>query len=419
MRILVLTLLLLFLLNGCTQRQEEIVTVAQTPILNHAIVDSLEVNLNRLYGLGFFKGFGVAIVNEEGTLFEMGLGLASSNPERLYTSRTIQNIASISKTLIGISLLKAHELGALKLDDPVNKFLPFEVINPHFPDENITIRHLATHTSSITDTKYYDDKSYVMEEESTIVDDSGGMESFNSPSTKTTFKVFLEKLLSRDGEWYEQEGFLNQPPGKRFEYSNVGATLAALVLEEATGTSYDEFTNQHILQPLGIRSSGWSYQSVDNERHSTLYSTPSSALPKYSLITYPDGGFRTSAHDLAKYLTELINGQSGRGKLLTQASYDELFKPQLDSTHFEERDAEFSYNDEYNSGIFMGISGTGNIGHTGGDPGVSSLMFFDPKTKIGRYLVVNTSINSEEGARQFFEIMELLGKFGNQLVKRN
>ena len=53
---------------------------------------------------------------------------------------TIQNVASVSKTIVGIALLKAQELGKLKLDEPINKYLPFKVFNPKFPNENITIR---------------------------------------------------------------------------------------------------------------------------------------------------------------------------------------------------------------------------------------------------------------------------------------
>ncbi|MBT8294536.1 MAG: serine hydrolase, partial [Eudoraea sp.] len=71
--------------------------------------------------------------------------------------------------------------------------------------------------------------------------------------------------------------------------------------------------------------------------------------------------------------------------------------------------------DEYNMGIFMGHSGIGAIGHTGGDPGVSSMMFFDPNTGIGRFLMINTSLNSQEGANAFFGIMNTLGDYSTKL----
>ena len=48
--------------------------------------------------------------------------------------------------------MRLAEQRRLGLDDPINKHLPFQVINPHFPTDAITIRHLAVHTSTLTDT---------------------------------------------------------------------------------------------------------------------------------------------------------------------------------------------------------------------------------------------------------------------------
>ena len=75
--------------------------------------------------------------------------------------------------------------------------------------------------------------------------------------------VFLKKSLSTDGEWYVKKGFLKSKPGDTFEYSNVGATLAAYVLENATGASFNEFTKTHIFKPLGMSNSGWFFNEID------------------------------------------------------------------------------------------------------------------------------------------------------------
>jgi CubicO group peptidase (beta-lactamase class C family) len=377
--------------------------------------DSLTKALNKLYDQGYINGFGVALVNAEGPLYLKGVGYMDVISKKPYTDSTIQNIASISKTFIGISLMKAQELGILNLDDPINSYLPFEVINPYFPEKEITIRHLATHTSSITDTKYYDSKAYVLKDEIPKEKLSALDETFNSPSTKTGLLEFLPMVLEVNGPYYMKKGFLKAAPGTKFDYSNIGATLAALVLEQATGVPFDEFSANYILKPLGMNSSGWSYDQIDLAMHSKLYADKKSELPFYELITYPDGGMRTTAEDMGKYLTELIKAKSGKGILLNQDSYKEYFKEQLNATHFEERDSVFPYNDEYNMGIFMGHSGNGAIGHTGGDPGVSSLMFFDPKTGIGRFLMINTSLSSQEGADEFFGIMNALGDFAAKL----
>ena len=73
--------------------------------------DSLTTELENIYAEGLTNGFGVAIVNEKGTLYSNGFGWADKANQIAYTENTVQHIASISKTLIGVALMKAHELG--------------------------------------------------------------------------------------------------------------------------------------------------------------------------------------------------------------------------------------------------------------------------------------------------------------------
>ncbi len=378
---------------------------------NSIIKDSLTDELNYIYKQGYINGLSVSIVNDDKTLYQSGIGYSDIKSKKLYTENTIQNIASISKTLIGISLLKAQELNKLNLDDPIDKYLPFEVKNPYYPEIPITIRQLSTHTSTIRDTEYYDSKCYVLKDELKNADVKH--EKFNSPKSKIPMIDFLKKILTTEGELYKKEGFLENKPSEIFEYSNIGATLAAVILEIATGEKFDDFTIKHILQPLKMSNSGWSFDKIDFSKHSKLYSSTESEHPYYTLITYPDGGLITSVNDLSIYLTELIKGYSGKGTLLNQESYKILFEEQLGAENFIDRDSE-DYYDEYNTGIFMGFTPNGYIGHTGGDPGVSSYMFFNPKTKVGRILIINTDIGNE-GYQEFKAIWKKLGEYENKI----
>ena len=82
--------------------------------------------------------------------------------------------------------------------------------------------------------------------------------------------TFLQNVLSKEGIWYSEEGFLEKQPGTFFEYTNIGATLAAQVLEYATGEDYAAFTTKHILAPLHMKSSGWSFDAINFAQHSTM-----------------------------------------------------------------------------------------------------------------------------------------------------
>ena len=402
-----LALLAVLLTWGCqTDSNQQTASTSQ-----QAMKDSLTADMQSIHERGFINGFGVAIVTENGSIYSEGFGYADIKNNQSYTKNTIQNIGSVSKTFIGVALLKAQELNKLKLDDPINQYLPFEIHNPIFPDTEITLRHLATHTSTIRDTDDYNQKSYVLKDSAGPSEVAGISERFNPVEDHISLMDFMEKLLSDQGEWYRQEQFLESKPGEIYEYSNIGAALAAAVIEMATNTSFNAFATEHILKPLNMTSSGWSFQDIDLQDHSVLYADPETELPRYSLITYPDGGLITSPADLAKYLTELIRGYSGNGSLLNGDSYQELFRIQLEDHQFLERDVEDDYDDEYNTGIFMGYSPKGYIGHMGGDPGIASYMFFNPTTKTGRIIMINTTVRNSDGVDQFYAIWDTLGEY--------
>ncbi|MNJ85003.1 D-alanyl-D-alanine carboxypeptidase precursor [compost metagenome] len=376
--------------------------------------DSLTDEINEIYKKGIFNGFGVSIVNEDGILYQKGFGFSDVSAKKTYTEKTIQNIASVSKTFVGIALLKAQELGKLNLDDPIEKYLPFKVVNPNFPEAKITIRQLANHTSSIIDNEYYLTKSYILRPNQDLKGVKLSFDEtqlFNPSDSLVSLEVFLKNSLSEKGKWFQTSGFLTNKPGEIYEYSNTGTALAGYIIERATGTSFANFTKEYILNPLKMTDSGWKYEDIKLQTLSRLYENPETPLPYYESLSYPDGGLMTSVNDLSKFLTELIKGYHGKGSILNKESYKEYFKAQLSASNFTERNERNPYSESYNVGIFIGFGYTGYIGHTGGDPGVISMMFFDPKSNTGRIMLFNTSFSDKAGNDAFYGIWNLLEKY--------
>ena len=297
-------------------------TYAQT---NDSITKNLTEELEQIVTAGPIVGFSVAIVNEEGTLYENGFGFADQKADQKYTANTLQNIGSISKTFIGVALLKAQELGKLNLNDNINDYLPFKVVHPKFKNTPITIRQLASHTSGIKDPAEYESKGYILKEAENGTAKVNG--NFLPPTEMMSLGDYLKAILSEDGKWYKKKTFSKYQPGGMFNYSNIGAGLAALVLEQATGELFPAFTQKYIFDPLQMTSSGWSFNTIDVSMHSKLYADSETELAFYELVNYPDGGLITSAHDLAKYLSEIIKGNAGNGAMLSADSYKELFIP--------------------------------------------------------------------------------------------
>lgn len=349
-------------------------------------------------------GFGVSLFNTDSILFCKGFGFADQETGTLYTPETVQPIASISKTLISVCLIKAEESGMLKLDDDINQYLPFKVINPHFPNQTITIRHLATHTSGIKDTRHYE-KGYVFPEPLSRIDKKMPwgikrlvvkhfLKRYNK-NTGYTLSGFLEKIYSAQGEWYSPGNFYKKEAGRSYHYSNNGAALAALVIESATGISYKDFVEMTILKPLNMVQSGWSMETYPPGQKSSLY-FETEKLPAYELTTYPDGGFITNLNDFSRFMISMMRGYRGESNILLNSGYAEMMKSQI--------------NPEYYTGLFWDVRPT-VIGHTGADPGVNTLAYFSKEKNIGFIIFTNTSFAEKEPT----EMMEIFAIIKNEL----
>ncbi|CAA0189864.1 Beta-lactamase [Tenacibaculum maritimum] len=414
---LTLTILIGITLLSCNQNKNN----KEPKVENQYAKSSLTKELDSIQKSGLINGFAVAMVNKNEVLYTNGFGYSNIETKEEYTENTIQHIASVSKTLIGIALMKAKEMEKLNLDDPIQNYLPFKVANANFPDELITVRHLATHTSGINDTEQYMEKAWVLTkgQDLTNISTDYPEQRLNPAENNIPMEEYLRGYLELNGAYYQNDNYTNFKPGERFNYSNIGATLCALVIENATEQSFDSFTKEHILKPLGMNSTGWSLEDVDIKKHSRLYRNDNSVLPFYTAITYPDGMLISSSNDMGKYLVELIKGYCGEGTLLTKESYKELFREQLKDNNFGEgqRNPGHPYDGDYNPAIFIGHSALGFVGHSGGDAGVATWMYFDKKKKTGRYIVINCDMGNDERAREleYYAIYDKMDEYFDRL----
>ncbi|WCM28476.1 beta-lactamase family protein [Sphingomonas sp. QA11] len=337
----------------------------------------LERELAALQVGSHVPGFCVVMFDADHMIYEKGFGFADLAARRPYTVTTVQPIGSISKTLIGMALMKGVERGWFKLDDDVNTILPFPVRNPAFPDRPITLRQLATHTSGIVDRETVYAASYV-------------------PGDRNPLRIdaFLKSYFSKDGKTYSKRNFAATAPGSTYAYSNIGATLAAYAVEVKAGESYADFTRKTFLQPMGMKSSGWTDAETGAD-HAILYGEKLKPYPLYTLATYPDGGLRTSCTDLARLVTAVLKGRAGEDGILKASAIAALLKPEFAAGEIP---AGLSAK-EPNQGIFWQYRREGTIGHFGGDPGVTTFMGIDPKTNIGRIVLAN--VGGEEALRAY------------------
>ncbi|KGO96690.1 hypothetical protein Q767_02990 [Flavobacterium enshiense DK69] len=346
-------------------------------------------------------GIGAAIIIDKNLVWEKGYGYADRENKIPFTPSTIMNIASISKTFTGACIMKAVEDGKLSLDEDINNYLPFRVVNPNFPNEKITLRQLATHTSGLADRyPFYTDSTY-----------------FHGGNKPEPLGEFLKNYFTPEGKYYSKNNFLKSKPGTYRDYSNIGAGLAGYIVELRTGKKLNEYAKKHIFKPLNMVDTGWSLSEININKHAKLYKKHGDVIEPiqlYEQTTYPDGGIRTSVNDLSKFFICLLNdGKYGNTSILKKKTIDEMLRFQFNESNKPEN----VKLDKLNSGIFWATKmGATRIGHNGSDPGVRTFMLSDTNKEIGILLFFNTSFSEkEEGI--FFEIYDGLYKYASDLKK--
>ena len=345
--------------------------------------DSITKELKRIQESSNLVGFAVAIVNKDSIVYSKGFGYSNKEQQKPYTTKTVQPIASISKTLLGVALMKAQEMGLLDLDDPINDHLPFTVQNPFYPNEPITIRQLANHTSSILDTEHYN-KIYIFNDsippfyENLPQESKQGVKQevdiFNNNQMMPA-PQFIKNQYCTDGKWYTSNSFSNTVPGSTYDYSNMGANIAAFIVAEVSDMEYTKFLQKYILNPIQMDNSGWASKDHPLENASKLY-WYGNPIPQYEFITYGDGGFMTNIEDFSQYLMAVMKGYNGESNILKASSYKEMLSQPASK--------------EFKKSVFWTIDDE-KIGHSGNDPGIISHAYFLREGSHGIIVFVNTS----------------------------
>ncbi len=382
-----------------------------------SLLDSLNQELTTFKNGTLIPGLAVSIVNKESVVFQKGYGFANLKSQKAFTPQTVQPIASISKTFIGVALMKLVDLGKINLDDEINSILPFKIVHPKFPNTPITIRHLATHTSSISDNYGENGDGYWLLESNNykrgeIRDDMFEFLEIIGQNQALSIEQHIKNTCLPDGKWYKENTYLDHAPGTTYSYSNNATTLAGLIIEHVSKTSLDNFCKKYIFRPLKMKNTSWRYSKKNADLLATQYFPDSQSapteifkMPRFTYSRIPAGHLITSIEDLSLYLMEMIRGHEGKGKILSNESFKTLLNPQLDNSHYGDRYSG-EFNVKYDVGIFWGMSYEGLKLHNGGEIGVYSFIYFDPETSYGAVGMINARINSFGDSRSIIRKFE-------------
>ncbi|GGH15664.1 penicillin-binding protein [Mucilaginibacter phyllosphaerae] len=203
------------------------------------------------------------------------------------TSKSDFRIASMTKSLTAMAILKLRDAGKLKLDDPAYLYIPEMKNNKYLTKDAtpITIRHLLTHSAGFPEDNPWGDRQLAVSDAQLI--------------------AIYKKGVS----------FSNNP-GQGYEYSNLGFATLGYIIKKVSGKTYEQYITDNILTPLGMIHTYWEYSEVPKEQLAHGYRWLDNKWVEQPLLhdgAYGAmGGLITTIEDFSKYIAVHQNAWPAR-----------------------------------------------------------------------------------------------------------
>jgi CubicO group peptidase (beta-lactamase class C family) len=309
-------------------------------------------------------GLSASIVKNGDVIWTGTHGNAYFDPFITVGDTTLFMLASISKTLTGSALMQLWEEGMFGLHDPINDYLPFDVMHPVYPDMEITFHMLLTHTSAIKDNW---DVMFYFPGDSPL--DLG---------------EYLEDYLVPGGEYYdESKNFYNWEPGTNYAYCNIAIALVGYLIEVIAGIPFADYTQENLFDPLDMYETKWFKAQLDTMHIAMPFHWNGNEYEPYGhfgYTDYPAGQLRTSAPQLLRFLTcYLQHGELEGARILDSTTVAMMTTSQVPDIN-------------PSVGLIWHSSNLGGRylwGHGGGDFGVRTLMYYCPDENTGAVVLTN------------------------------
>lgn len=310
-------------------------------------VDSLG---NAAVAAGEVSGMSVAVERNGKTLVARGYGLADREAKVNADATTVYRIGSITKQFTAAAVMKLVEEGKIKLDEPIQTYLPGYPTVSH----RVLVRHLLNHTSGI--------KSYT----------GLGQRWFS----RTRTDLPPDSIIAI----FKDEPF-DFAPGADFRYNNSGYFLLGKIIETVTGKPYAEHLTERLFRPLGLTATTYCPNEPARPRHAAGYNRNATGFrpstPLSMTHPYAAGALCSNVGDLLTWSSALRNG-----KVVSPSSYARMSTP---DTLTGGRPMRYAY------GLSTGDLGTHKaIAHGGGIPGFVTQLVHYPADSLTIVVLTNT-----------------------------
>lgn len=312
-------------------------------------------------------GLSLAVVDNDSIIWSEGFGSYDTIKNIKVSDETPFLIGSLTKLFTGIAVMQLQEKGLLNIDSPYVKYVPeFKMKTIYGSINDITIRSMMTHHAGIPE---IDVNKFSKEPE------------------------YFAKLID-----YINNDYATSPVNTIFRYSNSGVSLLGNLIEKVSNDNYFEFIKKSILNPIGMRNSG--FFTSKNQPASCLlgYNENKKQFNELPLFDMPAGGLYSSATDMGKFIRAFIlSGKTGDTKILTKGSQNEMTKVQ-------NRDVFYDFGNT--SGLIGGIhySNVGKLfSHSSGTLYHKGGLEISPDAGLGIVMLSNSS-----NADRIYYYMEII-----------
>ncbi len=333
-------------------------------------------------------GLSIAIIDSGETIYTRGFGFSDLARGMQATPRTLYGIGSVTKSITALAVMQLVEQGKIRLDDPVEKYVPLK-FRPF--DVPVTIHHLLTHSSGVPDLGYA--------------------------------SAFLNSVLGYDNSWlplsnaedvitfmHDANDWAVAKPGERFFYLNEGYVLLGHIIQKLTGLTYEKYVQERILRPLRMDRTFFSKADVekDNDK-ATAYITDKDGKQIPSFFPYgisSDAGLISSVVDLSNYLCMCLSKGEFEGKrLVNPKTLESMEQPHVLAPI--EIFGKESYG--YGWGITPYFYGSKLVSHSGSVRVYTAWVGYLPDKKFGVASFSN-SIGGLESSIGLYALSELIGQ---------
>jgi CubicO group peptidase (beta-lactamase class C family) len=308
--------------------------------------------LNRITKKNLAVGGSAAYSVNGETVWQSATGYSDKETNQPFELDTKVRMASIAKSMTALAVMQLVEQNLIDLDVPIQTYIPDY---PKQPKTQITTRHLLSHTSGIAG--YKNGK----EAETKI----------NYPKLTDALEIFKNRKLLFE-------------PGTKYSYTSYGYTVLGVIIEKASGKTYEKYMQENIWSKAVMTNTGVVKFGDKMLKGSNLYQRNSKGKIRKGKENnlsnrIPAGGLYTTVGDMLKFGNAVINNVFVKEETLSLMREHHSLEKESNGYGF----GWFLYNPKPNEGAI--------IGHSGGQTGSTSFLFIVPEKRAVSIILANTS----------------------------